>query len=86
MHCLLLCMCWVCFRYATGHETSPFLPLAQFWAVGDTTSGTRAYSTLVFKRLLDAMWLAGASRASTRKSKIEVVDVPVRLVGELVQT
>ncbi|CAE7041656.1 unnamed protein product [Symbiodinium natans] len=42
-------------EYATGHETSPFLPLAQFWAVGDTTSGTRAYSTLVFKSLLESL-------------------------------
>ena len=32
-------------RYATGHETSPFLPLTQFWAVGDSTSGTRVYSS-----------------------------------------
>ena len=28
--------------------------MAQFWAVGDTTSGTRIYSTAVFKRPLDA--------------------------------
>ncbi|CAJ1360315.1 unnamed protein product [Effrenium voratum] len=39
-------------EYATGHETSPFLPLAQFWAVGDTTSGTRVYGTRSFLRLL----------------------------------
>ncbi|CAK9101097.1 unnamed protein product [Durusdinium trenchii] len=38
--------------YATGHETSPFLPLAQFWAVGDTTSGTRVYGTKSFVGLM----------------------------------
>ncbi|CAE7213910.1 unnamed protein product [Symbiodinium sp. CCMP2592] len=42
-------------EYATGHETSPFLPMAQFWAVGDTTSGTRIYSTAVFKSLLASL-------------------------------
>ncbi|CAK9084796.1 Uncharacterized protein SCF082_LOCUS40210 [Durusdinium trenchii] len=39
-------------EYATGHETSPFLPLAQFWAVGDTTSGTRVYGTKSFVGLM----------------------------------
>eukprot|EP00435_Cladocopium_sp_Y103_P026328 s2354_g6.t1 len=39
-------------EYATGHETSPFLPLAQFWAVGDTTSGTRVYGTRTFSSLM----------------------------------
>eukprot|EP00434_Breviolum_minutum_P035586 symbB.v1.2.031502.t1/scaffold3665.1/size69420/3 len=39
-------------EYATGHETSPFLPLAQFWAVGDTTSGSRVYGTRTFASLL----------------------------------
>ena len=39
-------------RYATGHETSPFLPLAQFWAVGDTTSGSRVYGTRTFASCL----------------------------------
>ncbi|CAE7363769.1 unnamed protein product [Symbiodinium sp. CCMP2456] len=42
-------------EYATGHETSPFLPMAQFWAVGDTTSGTRIYSSAVFKSLLASL-------------------------------
>ncbi|CAE8626795.1 unnamed protein product [Polarella glacialis] len=42
-------------EYATGHETSPYLPLTQFWAVGDTTSGTRAYSSQVFAQLQDQL-------------------------------
>eukprot|EP00927_Polykrikos_kofoidii_P076492 TRINITY_DN73578_c0_g1_i1.p1 TRINITY_DN73578_c0_g1~~TRINITY_DN73578_c0_g1_i1.p1 ORF type:complete len:787 (+),score=111.14 TRINITY_DN73578_c0_g1_i1:82-2442(+) len=31
--------------YATGHETPPYIPLAQIWAAGDTTSATRIYNT-----------------------------------------
>eukprot|EP00929_Paragymnodinium_shiwhaense_P012199 TRINITY_DN11895_c0_g1_i4.p1 TRINITY_DN11895_c0_g1~~TRINITY_DN11895_c0_g1_i4.p1 ORF type:complete len:770 (+),score=163.17 TRINITY_DN11895_c0_g1_i4:83-2392(+) len=41
--------------YATGHETSPYMPLAQFWAVGDTTSGTRIYDTRVLLELEDSI-------------------------------
>lgn len=50
-------------RYATGHETSPFLPLAQFWAVGDTTSGTRVYGTRTFSSH-SPKWHDGSSNGS----------------------
>lgn len=39
-------------EYATGHETSPLMPLSQFWAVGDTTSGTRVYETRALADLM----------------------------------
>lgn len=42
-------------EYATGHETSPFMPLSQFWAVGDTTSGTRVYRTQVLATLMRSL-------------------------------
>eukprot|EP00928_Gymnodinium_smaydae_P031789 TRINITY_DN23220_c0_g1_i1.p1 TRINITY_DN23220_c0_g1~~TRINITY_DN23220_c0_g1_i1.p1 ORF type:complete len:810 (-),score=135.11 TRINITY_DN23220_c0_g1_i1:51-2228(-) len=37
--------------YATGHETSRYIPLAQDWAVGSTTSGTRVYQTRMLMAL-----------------------------------
>lgn len=40
-------------NYATGHETSEYMPLAQYWAVGDTTSGTRLYTTSTLIDLMD---------------------------------
>lgn len=42
-------------EYATGYETSPYMGLAQFWAVGDTTSATRVYSTSAYLRLVEAI-------------------------------
>lgn len=42
-------------EYATGYETSPYMALAQFWAVGDTTSATRVYSTATYSRLVDTI-------------------------------
>lgn len=44
--------------YPTGHETSQHMSLAEFCAVGDTTSATRIYTTDVLGQLADliARW------------------------------
>ncbi|CAK0832896.1 unnamed protein product [Prorocentrum cordatum] len=38
-------------EYATGYETSQYLPIAEFWVVGDTSSGTRVYSTAALREV-----------------------------------
>lgn len=52
--------------YATGHETVPQMTLAQDWAVGDVTSGTRVYSTATLLSLVGR--LAAAERLALTRA------------------